>query len=245
MMNKPIPLFAVVLCCLLTACKKETVVKATNISNAQAAVMAATALASNAYGLASIKNDIVLYSKNLSGTGKGCGVVDSFAVARQEPVTSNINYNYGLGYYYTVNCNDALQDNLTANIVATGSFDAATLTSVNTSNIGINLSSLAGTATTYSLTGTYQTAGNFQTIDDTPLAGSNTINIDIQSLVVTKSSRAIVSGNANITITGTVKNKNAFSYDGTVVFKDATTAILNIDGISYTVNLVTADVAAM
>jgi len=244
-MRNRIPLFTFFLLCLLTACKKEKVIKATNISNGQAAVMAATALSVNAYGLAGIKNDITLYAKNLTGTGKGCGIVDSFAVARQEPVTSNINYNYGLGYYYTVNCSDAVQDNLTANVVASGSFDAATLTAVNTSNIGINLSSLTGSATIYTLTGNYQTSGSFQTIDDTQLSGNNNVSIDLQNLTITKSTRAIAGGNANISITGTVKNKNTFSYDGTVVFSDATTAVLTLDGTSYTVNLVTADVTAM
>ncbi|MES2275872.1 MAG: hypothetical protein V4592_07610 [Bacteroidota bacterium] len=227
-------------------CKKEKVVKSTNISNAQAAAMVATALSVNANGFASIKNDITLYAKNVTNAGKGCGVVDSFAVARQESITSTINYNYALGYYYVVNCNNNIQDNLTSSIIYNGSFDAANLTTINSVNSNISLASLSGSGTNYSLNGNYQTTGTFQTLDATQLAGNNSISMDIKDLLVTKSSRSIISGSANISVAGTVKiNKNTFVYNGTLVFKDATTATLTLEGINYTINLTTADVAAL
>jgi hypothetical protein len=233
--------FAIVFC----GCKKEKVVKATNISNAQAAVMVATALAMNANGFVSIKNDVTLYAKSVTNAGKGCGVVDSFAVAKQEAATSTINYNYALGYYYVVNCNASVQDNLSSTIIYNGSFDAATLSAINSANTNISLASLSGSATTYSLNGNYQTSGSFQTLDATQLNGSNTINIDIKNLLVTKSSRAIVSGSANVSVSGTVKNKNSFSYNGAVVFKNANTATLTLEGVNYTLDLTTADVTAI
>lgn len=231
--------------CIFASCKKEKTVKITNISNSQAANMIAASLSVNAYGLAAIKNDITLYAKNTTNAGKGCGVIDSFAVARQEASTSTINYNYALGYYYTVNCSNNLQDNLVSTIKYNGSFDAANLSSVNSISTAFNLVSLSGTGTNYTLNGNYQTTGTFQTIDATQLSGSNTLNIDIQDLMVLKSSRAIVSGTGSVSVSGTLKNKNTFSYTGLITFKDANTALLVLEGINYSINLTTADVTTL
>ncbi|QKJ29659.1 hypothetical protein HQ865_07795 [Mucilaginibacter mali] len=230
---------------LFASCKKENAVKTTNITNAQAATMVGAALSVNANGFANIKNDIALYAKNVTNAGKGCGVIDSFALARQEASTSTINYNYALGYYYMVNCNNNIQDNLSSTVKYNGSFDAANLTSVNSANATFNLASLSGSDATYSLNGNYQTTGTFQTVDITQLAGNNSLNIDIVNLVINKSSRAIISGTGNVSVSGTVKNKNTFSYNGTIVFKDANTAQLTLEGNNYSINLTTADVTAM
>jgi hypothetical protein len=229
----------------ICSCKKDKVVKATNIANPQAATMAATALAVNANGFISIKNDIGIYAKAIINNGKGCGVIDSFAVARQETAGATINYNYALGYNYMVNCVNNVQDNLTANVINNGSFDAPNLSTVNTASSAINLASLSGSGATYTLNGTYQSQGSFQTFDETQLSGSNTISFTISSLVINKSSRNIVSGTATVSISGTVKNKNTFSYGGTLIFTSTNTAILVLEGISYSINLTTAEVTAL
>jgi hypothetical protein len=243
---KPIlPIFSILFIIVLFGCKKEKVVKTTNITNAQAATMVATSLAVNANGFVNLKNDMVLYANTIINNGKGCGVIDSFAIARQETVESTINYNYALGYYYTVNCSNSLKDNLTSNIVSNGSFDANNLTAVNKVVSTITLSSLSGTATTYSLTGNYQLAGTFQTVDETQLSGNNTISIDVATLVVNKSSRNIVRGTANVSVSGTVKNKNTFTYNGTLVFNSANTASLTLEGTGYTINLITAEITSI
>lgn len=245
-MRKPLLLLTLVLLAICFGCKKEKVIKSTNISNAQAAIMAATALSSNSNGVASIKNDIAIYAKNLVAAGKGCGVIDSFAVARQEAASSTISYNYALGYNYIVNCIDNARDNLSGNITYYGSFDAPNLSAVNSGSTNINLAPLSGTGTTYTLNGSYQTQGSFQTLDATQLSGNNSISFNIQNLVITKSSRSIVSGTADVVISGTVKNnKNTFRYDGTLMFKNDGTAVLTLDGIVYAVNLTTADVTVM
>lgn len=230
---------------LFASCKKEGAVKTTNITNVQAANMIGAALSVNANGLANIKNDIALYAKNVTNAGKGCGVVDSFALARQEATTSTINYNYALGYYYTVNCNNNIQDNLSGTIKYNGSFDATNLTSVNSANATLSLASLSGSDATYAINGNYQTTGTFQTLDITQLSGSNNLSIDIKDLLINKSTRAIISGTATVSVSGTVKNKNSFSYSGTLVFKDANTATLNLGDANYNINLTTADVATL
>jgi hypothetical protein len=244
-MRNTLLLLAVTLSLIFFGCKKEKVVKATNINNAQAAYMVSTALSINANGFATIKNDIVIYAKALVSAGKGCGVVDSFAVARQETAASTINYNYALGYYYTVNCNNTVADNLTSHIVYNGSFDASNLAEVNKISSDMNLSALSGTGTTYSLNGNYQSDGTFNTYDETQLSGNNDINIDIKDMVITKANRNIVSGTANVSVSGTVKNKNSFMYNGTVVFNGASSATLTLEGVSYSVNLITAEITAL
>ena len=222
-------------------CKKDKVIKATNVTNLQAATMVAASLASNANGLVSIKDDITIYARTMIGAGKGCGVIDSFAVARQESASSTINYNYAMGYSYVVNCINNVQDNLTANMIYNGSFDAANLTEINSATSVFNVSPLAS-GTTYTFNGTYQTQGSFETLDATHLSGNNTLDFNIKNWVITKSSRAIVSGTADETVRSTVKNKNTFTYSGILVFKGSTDVKLTLDGVSYTLNLITAEV---
>ena len=239
-------LLTVVIVTFCWGCKKDKVVKATNISNQQAATMIATALAQNADGFISIKNDMVVYAKALTNAGKGCGVIDSFAVARQEAASSTINYNYALGYSYIVNCdNSSVQDNLSGNVVYHGSFEAVDLSAVNSVTSAINISPLSAGALNYTLSGNLHSEGTFKTIDATQLSGDNTISFDVQNLVVVKSSRSIIGGTILVNVAGTVKNKNAFSYTGNLTFKNATTATLSLEATNYTINLVTAELTAL
>jgi len=239
-------LLTVVIVTFCWGCKKDKVVKATNISNQQAANMIATALAQNADGFISIKNDMVVYAKALTNAGKGCGVIDSFAVARQEAASSTINYNYALGYNYMVNCdNNSVQDNLSGNVVYHGSFDAVDLSVVNSVTSAINISPLSTGALNYTLSGNLHSEGTFKTIDATQLSGDNTISFDVQNLVVVKSSRSIIGGTILVNVAGTVKNKNAFNYTGNLTFKNATTATLSLEATNYTINLVTAELTAL
>ncbi len=246
MRNLLLFIVAIITSFAICGCKKEPVTKTNNITNGQAAIMAAAAISVNAYGLAAIKNDITLYVKSLSGNGLGCGVLDSSAVAKQEPASDIINYNYALGYYYTVNCAGGIKDSLSANVIYTGSFDAPSLSVVNSVNAAINVADLSDGAITYTLTGNYKTSGSFQTLDNSQLAGNNNIIITVNRLLVNKTSRAIISGQADITISGTVKNsKSSFSYNGSIIFNSATAATLTLDGQNYTINTTTADVTAL
>jgi len=243
-MRNYVPIFALLFIASFAGCKKDKASKATNITNSQAATMVANALAINSNGFVSIKNDVTLYAKNLgTGTGKGCGVIDSFAVARQEPTTSLIKYNYAFGYHYSVSCDGNIPNSLTSNTIYNGSYDAATLTSVGSTNVLLNITDLAGgTATDYHLTGSYQSTNSFQTIDDVQLSGSDVILIQTEDLTVVRSNRGISGGSATVSITGSVKNKNTFSFNGTLSFNNTGVAKLTLEGTSYNINLTNADV---
>lgn len=240
-------IFAFIITGIFTGCKKDKVTKATNISNQQAATMVATALAVNAYGLVSVKNDVTLYAKNLGTTaGRGCGVIDSFAVARQEPTTSLVKYNYALGYHFMVNCDGAVPNTLTSNTTYHGSFDAATLSSINTANCMMDVVNLGdATAANYLLTATYQSSGTFEAIDETQLTGNDMIIIGTDGLKIKKSDRSIVGGNAAVNVTGSVKNKNTFSFSGNLTFDNTGIARLVLDGVAYNINLITAETTAL
>jgi hypothetical protein len=244
-MRNALLLFILITTTTFLGCKKDKVIKATNVSNLQAATMVATSLASNANGFVSIKDDMTIYAKALATAGKGCGVVDSFAVARQDATSSNIGYNYAMGYNYVVNCVSNVQDNLSASMIYNGSFDASDLSEINSATSTFNIAPLSGTGTTYNFNGTYQTQGSFETLDATQLSGNNTLSVNIKNLVITKSSRAIVNGTADVSVSGTVKNKNTFSYNGTLVFKGNSLATLTLEGVSYSINLITAEVIAL
>jgi len=241
-MKKYFAYFALIATSIFVGCTKDAPqTKPANLTDAQAVSMIANSLALNSNGLTSIKNDITLYALNVQSNG--CGIIDSFALAKQWTPQSPINYNYALGYNYKVNCNNSVLNNLNSNITYNGSFDASTLSVVNTGASAITVSSLDNTISTFTLTGTYQSQDAFQLNDGSSLAGNASIVITVQSLIVDKATKSIMNGAADVLLTGTLKtHKKPFSFSANVVFKNDGTAVIILNGVSYGADLTTGEV---
>jgi len=240
-MRNTLPLIYVMLLFSFISCKKEKASSSDSITNQQAAFMISTALASNANGLISIKNDIYNYTKNLATNSAGCGVPDISAAARQEAANAVIDYNYAMGYQYILNCTGTTKDSLSTNINYNGSFEATGLSGMNSGVYTIMLTGLAD-ATNYYLNGTYQNSGTYTTTDGTNLNGNYSTTITITNYTLLKSNGNTTGGTAIVTVSGDVKNKSAFSYSGTLTFKSGGIALLVLGTQKYNVNLTTAEV---
>lgn len=240
MKNTLLYLFAATLVSV-SACKKQSSNKPGSITNQQAALMVATALASNANGFMAIKNDAVIYAKTAPTNGKGCGVPDVFAAARQDAASATIEYNYAMGYQYTINCVGDVKDNLTIKTSFNGSFDATGLSALDAGSCTLTLTDLTNTATnSFTINGTYDDAGSYHTTDDAKLSGDYSINFTVSNYKVLKANNSTTGGSATVNITGSVKSKNTFAYSGTVTFNATGTAALVLDNAKYNVNLTTA-----
>jgi hypothetical protein len=99
------------------------------------------------------------------------------------------------------------------------------------------VSGLLSTDTAYVISGVYKSAGSFASKVDTANHGSSNISIAITNLTLQKPRRAIESGSAAISITGSTPKHGAFSYTGTVVFNGNGTATVTINGTAYSINL--------
>lgn len=239
-MRNTLPLICAMLLFSFVSCKKEKASSSDSITNQQAAFMVSAALASNANGLISIKNDIYNYTKNLATNSAGCAVPDISAAARQDAANAVIDYNYAMGYQYIVNCTGDTQDSLSANVNYNGSFEATGLSAMNSGTYAITLTGLAD-PTNYFLNGSYQNSGTYSTTDGTNLNGNYSTSIALTNYTILKSNGNTTGGTATVTVSGDVKNKSAFSYSGTLTFKAGGIALLVLGTQKYNINLATAE----
>lgn len=93
----------------------------------------------------------------------------------------------------------------------------------------------------YTLNGIFARASNFITNGTVQKQATAQTNITLKNIVLAKLTHKIQSGTATITISGTTPKQETFSYSGTITFLGSDSATLTINGVSYTVNLVTGD----
>jgi hypothetical protein len=237
--------FSIVAMLLLgaVACKKTNsslpapaITANANISTDEAADMAAGSLSRNSNGVASVSDDATSNAANFVRIHVACGTVKNDTISR-ESSGSTYSYSYHLTYNFMVNCNNNVPDSLSSSLIYTGSFSGPNLSSTNSGSTIFSVDSLAPADTAYLINGEYKQAGSFQSKVDTSNHGNNNVDIVVKGLTVNKHNRTIDGGSATISITGDVPKKGSFSFTGTIVFNNNSTATLTINGKVYTINL--------
>ena len=212
-----------------------------NVSNDDAADMVAASMSSNFNGVAAVSGDVTISAQAFVNLHLACGATKTDSVFRSYNGTQ-VSYNYKLKYSYTLNCNsNNVPDNLSSSLSYNGSYDGPRIESSNSGSSSFTVAGVAGAATNFGITGEYKRDGSFKSKVDTTNAGSSHIDINVQSLVVTKIGHKIASGSATFTITGNVPKKGDFSFTGSMVFNGDGTANLTVNGTVYIVNLETGE----
>lgn len=225
------------------ACKKSytpPVTITTNVTNAEAADMAAGAVSLNSNGVANVSDDASLTATAYVALHLPCGTTKSDSLSRTSAPGATRLYSYSLKYSYTLNCNaNNIPDNLTGSLIYGGNFNGPNISSANSGTANFTIAGLSPTANNYVINGEYKRTGTFQSKVDTSNHGNSSITIAIAALTVKKTTRAILSGTGTVTITGTVPKKGAFSYTGALVFNGDGTASLTVNGTVYRIDLAT------
>jgi hypothetical protein len=225
------------------ACKKTddhaTRPTTPNVSNAEAADMAAGSLSMNSNGMANVAADASVDASLYVHGHVACGTSKSDTISRQSQGGSQYTYSYNLIYNYMVNCVNNVPDNLSSNLAYSGSFSGPNLSSSNSGSTVFTVGGLAPGANDFVINGEFKRAGTFQSKVDTTNHGNNNIDIKVTALTIVKANRTIAGGNATISITGDVPKKGNFSFTGTLVFNADGTATLTLNGTVYTINLST------
>jgi len=208
-----------------------------NVTNSEAADMAANSLSVNSNGVVNIIGDLTLDAASYVRQHLGCGTLRSDTISRQSPAGSTTTYSYNLKYNYIVVCTNKVADSLSSSLIYSGSFSSPNLSQSNSGSSIFGVSGLDSAATNYVINGEYKSAGSFQSKTDTASHGSNNVDIVFTSLTLSKPSRTIASGSATVSITGAVPRSGSFSYTGTLVFNGNGTATLTLNGTKYTINL--------
>lgn len=244
-----------VLLFMVVSCKKSSNTNSTNqsVTSDEAADMAASAVASNSFGLASIADNVGVNAQTLTSVGTGSQAANSIGtnVVRQACGTtlsdsisnsgssSSVTFNYFFKFVRTLNCNASSQpDNLVNTITFKGSFDGPRLTSADAGSSSITIAGLTANATNFVINGTYNRKGSFTSKVGNKATGSSVVDIKVTNLTLSKPARAILSGNATITVSGTA-GANTFSYSGTIVFNGNNQATLTVGTTVYVINLLT------
>jgi|GEM_PF-508451 len=221
------------------ACQKSSDLS-TNVTNEQAADIAAGSISFSSNGVGNISDDGSSDASAYVTAKAACGSTKVDSISRSNVAGSAYVYNYKLKYTYTVNCNSSnIPDNLSAAMNYSGSFSGPNISSTNSGSATFTLAGLTPTATTYVINGDYKRSGTFKSKIDTTNNGTASVDIVITNLTLTKPARVIKSGTAIVTITGNVPKKGNFNFIGNVVFNGDGTATLTIGTTSYSVNLIT------
>jgi hypothetical protein len=237
------------------SCKKDAGSSA-SVSSDQAADLAASALASNSGGLASISDNIsanaatntsgaasvTTPSVNSLGTNStrwACGttITDS---ATYNGSNDSVTYNYFAKYSRTLNCNaQNAPDNIITTLTYTGSFSGPRISTTAAGTANATIAGLTQAAANYVINGEYKRQGTFQSKVGNKTSGNSNIDIVITNLTLSKPGRVITGGSGTFSISGTA-GKTTYNFTGTITFNGDGTATLNVTGgSSYVITLAT------
>jgi hypothetical protein len=226
----------------------------TTVTTDQAADLAASSLAGNSYGLTTVSDNISANAQTLSSTSINTPSVNSLGTTsvHQEcgttlsDSTSNSGTNGSASFSYffkfarTLNCNTSSQpDNLANNVLYRGNFSGPNITTADTGTAVFTIAGLTTAAKAFVINGEYKRSGSFQSNVGNKASGHSNVDIVLTNLTLVKPTRAISSGSATISITGSTSKNGNFSFTGTLVFNNDGTATLTINGVVYSINLTT------
>ncbi|HTE00185.1 MAG TPA: hypothetical protein VK668_12915 [Mucilaginibacter sp.] len=235
------------------SCKKTDNSALAAVTADDAADMAASSLAENSYGLATVTDNVSAnalavasvatgsQSVNSVGAHKECGStwVDSLS---NSGASGSVSFSYFFKFGHTLNCNANSQpDNISNVLIFHGNFDGPRLTSSNTGDATFTIAGLTQNATSYVINGQYNRKGSFQSKVGNKKSGQDSVNLVVTNLTLTKPGRKISGGTGTITIAGTTSAHGSFSFTGTLVFNGDGTANLTVEGTVYLIDLITGE----
>jgi hypothetical protein len=237
------------------SCKKSSNNTNANgsISTDVAVDMAVGAISVNSFGFASVADNVSANAQTVSSVNGGGPVVNSTgtnAIIHQacgttiadslsfNGSTSSFTVNALYKFKRTLNCDGGQPDNLVNAITFSGSFDGPRLSSTDSGTSAVTIGGLANTATDFKINGVYTRTGFFTSKVGDKASGNSTVVINATNILLSKPGRAIASGSALISVSGSVP-AGSFNFSGTLVFKGENQATLTIGTTIYLVNLLT------
>ena len=237
------------------SCKKDNSTSATvAVTSDQAADMAASSLASNSGGVASMTDAVsanAVTVTSVSGptinslqtnivTAKwACGttLTDS---ATFSGTSASVTFNYFAKYTHTLNCNSEEQpDNIVNTLTYNGTFSGPRISTTATGTANATIAGLTTAASDFVINGEYKRTGSFASKVGNMATGNSSVDIVITNLTLAKPARTIVSGTGTFTISG-VAGKINYSYAGTITFNgDGTATLVVTGGSTYVITLAT------
>jgi hypothetical protein len=227
------------------ACQDEEPSNA--ISGEEAAVLVSASLASNTAGVASVSSksaDVTddLLTEHAGGRVAVCGISQNVDLSGSSPDNAALSYSYDFSYKFKLNCMEEMPSDVSVDVSYSSVFETSKLAADHTGVAELDVSGLEEVETEYLLNGLYKRSGSFSN-KELEKSGSCSIEITLTDVVVDKTTRKIVSGSGTYSLQGTIPEKGAFNYQGSVTFDGGDQATINVSSTPFKANLISGEVA--
>lgn len=206
------------------------------LSSQEQAEMVASSMGQS--GFAGSAEQSAGYADNATASGKlqECGYTSegSFDLGGTlNQITYNLNYDYNVAL--TCDGNEEPKS-FTASFDYEGSYTGPRFESDYSGSGDLTITSLGDEGDSFELNGSYDRSGEFKTKADGEVQeeGQHNLDIDANSVMISKSTKKITSGSASVSASGSIEGRGSYSYDADVTFNNNGTATIKVSGDTYT-----------
>ncbi len=236
-------LLVVALTVYATGCKKDDTTT-TTVSSDDAADAVSDALTSD---FSSSTSDAADASTTQAASANGrvetstCGVLKEITKTVTNPTGSVFTYNWNADYKLTLTCNGKIPTGVTFTATVSGTSAGPRASSTSSSTSTFSLTNFDASQSAYALTGTFVRQSTINALSTSKSFSGNT-TLTLTSLSIDKTTKKVTSGTGTFTITGTSSAGTTYSYTGSLTYTSSTSAVLVINGTTYTLDLTSGKV---
>jgi hypothetical protein len=230
MKNTVIIVFAAVTACT-ASCKKDassttgSTTTGRTVTEADAANAVTASVTPQTSGMVTQVSDATVMASVPVYT---CGQSFDSTIAGASAAGATVTYAFNLTWGWQFSC--ANPASFTGSFKGSSSYSTQYISSSDSSKGNFVLTGITPTAKNYTLNASYTRNGSCQSGIGNKNSFTSTIAITSTNILVSKTTREIVSGTATATITGASSSGKSFSFAGTITFNGNKTATLAITG---------------
>lgn len=223
----------------ISACKKDNN-NGNNanakVTEADAAELTTDAISPETGGFdAQVKISVNIYIA--TSTKLSCGAKKDTTISYSSPSNFIPNYSYNLSWNYQLDCNSGIPSQFQFGFSGSHNYNGVLMTSSDNSNGSFTIADPGATAANYNFNSSYERSGKQTSKVGYQKSFSSDLKMNSTNILISKSTHEIVSGTADITITGIASNGNNFSFSGKITFKGNKKAVLVLNsGVSYNID---------
>lgn len=226
---------------LISSCKKDPVEEIT-ITDEDAADLIASSVGTKSYGVTSSTSDATEKSTQATATSEPCLYSLDSNFTKTNPAGSITTFSYTMNYKAQMYCTSNLPSEMVFQLTSQGNLDMPRVSSSSTATGTLTLTNILPSSDVVTASGSYNKSGSATSKVRAKNSFSYQLKLDLSNLQVSKSTYAVESGTANVTLTATTSQNKSFNFTGTLTYVDANTATLVISGKTYTINITTSQV---
>lgn len=230
----------VVLGLVVAACNDDEMKSTNKLSSEEQAEMVAASMGKSGFAASADQSaDYADDAVDASGKIAECGYTADNSVSLSGNL-GEIIFSFAYDYDVSLVCTSNEEPkSLNSEFTYEGSFDGPKFAMQYSGNGLLAVTSLEAASASYTINGSYERAGSFESKIGEQSAGSSNVKIDIDDVVINKSTKVIMSGSADASINGVVSGKGNYAFDSHIVFNGDGTATITVSGDKFVMNLST------